>query len=144
MVFLMVKPCSCWSGKNPNHFNIYFMNLDQQILGNSIRSYLFILAVLLATFIFKRFISRFFASLIYTWVDKKNHSELRKSHVHRLIVPIEQFLLFFVAAIAIYKLQFPAFWNVQIFKFTLEYSQFFKSEVYVTSIIPLPLFENFS
>ncbi|MCX6331195.1 MAG: mechanosensitive ion channel [Bacteroidetes bacterium] len=96
------------------------MNLDQQILGNSIRSYLFIFAILLATFIFKRFISRFFASLIYTWVDKKNHSELRKSHVHRLIVPIEQFLLFFVAAIAIYKLQFPPLWNVQIFKFTLE------------------------
>ena len=67
------------------------MNLDQTILSNSIRSYLMVAAILLVTLLIKRLISRFFASLIYTWVDKKNHSDLRKNHVHRLIVPIEQF-----------------------------------------------------
>ncbi len=96
------------------------MNLNQQILSNSLRSYLFIVGILLVTLLIKRLISRFFASLIYTWVDKKNHSELRKSHVHRLLVPIEQFLLFLVAIIALYELKFPAAWDLKIFKLSLQ------------------------
>jgi MscS family membrane protein len=96
------------------------MNIEQEILSNSIKSYLYILGVVLATYIFKRFVSRFFASLIYTWIDKKNHSELRKSHVHRLVIPIEQFLLFLVAVIALYELKFPEVWSVHLFKLTLQ------------------------
>ena len=96
------------------------MNLEQEILSNPLKNYLYILGVILATYIFKRFVSRFFASIIYTWVDKKNHSELRKSHVHRLVVPIEQFLLFLVAVIALYELKFPEVWNVHLFKLTLQ------------------------
>ena len=96
------------------------MNLDQQILSNPIRSYLIILGIILGTLIIKRLISRFFASLIYTWIDKKNHSELRKIHVHRLVVPIEWFLIFLVAIVALYELQFPAAWNIHLFKLTLQ------------------------
>jgi len=96
------------------------MNLEQEILSNSIKSYLYILGIILATYILKRFVSRFFASIIYTWIDKKNHSELRKSHVHRLVVPIEQFLLFLVAVIALYELKFPEVWNIHLFKLTLQ------------------------
>jgi len=96
------------------------MNLEQEILSNSIKSYLYILGIILATYILKRFVSRFFASIIYTWIDKKNHSELRKSHVHRLVVPIEQFLLFLVAVIALYELKFPEVWNINLFKLTLQ------------------------
>lgn len=111
------------------------MNLDQQILSNSIRSYLFIAGILLTTLLVKRLISRFFASLIYTWVDKKNHSDLRKSHVHRLLVPIEQFLIFLVAIIALYELKFPEIWNLQLFKLTLQ--QFLESTVKFVFIILL-------
>ncbi len=96
------------------------MNIDQIILSNSIRSYLFVAAILIVTLLIKRLISRFFASLIYTWVDKQNHSDLRKNHVHRLIVPIEQFLLFLVAIIAIYELKFPAAWDLNLFKLSLQ------------------------
>lgn len=101
-------------------FKINVMNLEQEILSNPIKNYLYILGIILATYILKRFVSRFFASIIYTWVDKKNHSELRKSHVHRLVVPIEQFLLFLVAVIALYELKFPEVWNVHLFKLTLQ------------------------
>jgi MscS family membrane protein len=111
------------------------MNLEQQILSNSLRSYLFILGVLLVTLLIKRLVSRFFASLIYTWVDKKNHSDLRKSHVHRLLVPIEQFLLFLVAIIALYELKFPAAWDVQLFKLSLQ--QFLESGVKFVFVILL-------
>jgi len=96
------------------------MNLDQQFLNNSLRSYIVIAAIFLVTLIVKRFISRFFASLIYTWIDKKNHYELRKSHVHRLIIPIEQFLIYLVAVIAIYELRFPSEWNIHLYKLTLQ------------------------
>ena len=96
------------------------MNIDQMILSNAIRSYLLVAAILIVTLLIKRLVSRFFASLIYTWVDKKNHSDLRKNHVHRLIVPIEQFLLFLVAIIAIYELKFPEAWDVKLFKLSLQ------------------------
>ncbi len=96
------------------------MNLDEQFLNNSIRSYIIIITVFIIAFIVKRFISRFFASIIYTWVDKKNHSELRKSHVHRLIIPIERFLIYSVAVIALYELHFPAEWNIHLYKLTMQ------------------------
>ncbi len=96
------------------------MNLDQQFLNNSLRSYIVIGTIFIVAFLVKRFISRFFASLIYTWIDKKNHSDLRKSHIHRLIVPIEQFLIYLVAVIVLYELQFPAQWNIHLYKLTLQ------------------------
>jgi MscS family membrane protein len=96
------------------------MNIDQIILSNSIRSYLLVASILLGTLLVKRLVSRFFASLIYTWVDKQNHSELRKNHVHRLLVPIEQFLLFLVAIVALYELKFPAAWDLNLFKLSLQ------------------------
>ncbi|NQW78204.1 MAG: mechanosensitive ion channel [Chitinophagaceae bacterium] len=96
------------------------MNLDQQFLNNSLRSYIVIGTIFIVAFLVKRLISRFFASLIYTWIDKKNHSDLRKSHVHRLIVPIEQFLIYLVAVIVLYELQFPAQWNIHLYKLTLQ------------------------
>ena len=111
------------------------MNIDQMILSNAIRSYLFVAAILLVTLLIKRLVSRFFASLIYTWVDKQNHSDLRKNHVHRLIVPIEQFLLFLVAIIAIYELKFPAAWDVKLFKLSLQ--QFLDSGIKLMFIILL-------
>jgi MscS family membrane protein len=96
------------------------MNLEQQFLNNSLQTYIIIAATLLVAFILKRFISRFFAGLIYKWIDKKNHSELRKTHVHRLIIPIEQFLIYVIAVIALYELNFPESWNIHLFKLTLK------------------------
>jgi len=96
------------------------MNLNQYILSNTIKSYLVVFGILLFAFIVKRFVSRFFAKLIYTWIDKKNHSELRKSHVHRLVIPIERFLLFVIAIVALYELQFPELWSIHIYKFSFQ------------------------
>jgi len=109
------------------------MNLEQNILSNSLKSYLIIASVLLFTLLIKRLVSRFFASLIYTWVDKKNHSELRKIHVHRLIIPIEKFLVFVVAIIAFYELKFPDTLNFHIYKLTAQ--QIIESAVKLLFII---------
>jgi len=92
------------------------MNLEEQFLSNSIKSYMVVAGVMLVTLVLKRWVSRFFARIIYAWVDKKNHSELRKIHVHRLIIPIERFLVFVVAIISFYELNFPAAWNFHIYK----------------------------
>jgi MscS family membrane protein len=96
------------------------MNLNQQFLNNSLRSYIVIGAIFIVAFLVKRLISRFFAKIIYTWIDKKNHSDLRKSHVHRLIIPIEQFLIYVVAIVALYELNFPIDWNIRLYKLTLQ------------------------
>jgi MscS family membrane protein len=96
------------------------MNLEDQILSNPIKNYLIIAGILLTLLITKRWVARFFASLIYTWVDRKNHSELRKSHVHRLVVPIEQFLIFIVAIVALYELKYPVSWNIHLYKISMQ------------------------
>ena len=96
------------------------MNLTDSFLSNSIKSYLIVLGILLVAFIIKRIISRFFAGLIYTWIVKNNHAELKKAQLHRLVVPIEQFLLFLVAVIALYELHFPEAWNLHLFKLSLQ------------------------
>lgn len=119
MLYLMELICNYFIGRK-THKNIFVMNLDQQFLNNSLRSYIVIAAIFLVAFIVKRFISRFFASLIYTWIDKKNHSELRKTHVRRLIIPIEQFLIYTVAVVALYELNFPIDWNIHLYKLTLQ------------------------
>jgi len=105
------------------------MNLDQQFLNNSLRSYIVVGAVFIVAFLVKRFVSKFFAKLIYTWIDKKNHSELRKNHVRRLIIPIEQFLIYMVAVVALYELNFPIDWNIHLYKLTLQ--------VFVEAIVKL-------
>jgi MscS family membrane protein len=109
------------------------MNLDEMILSNSIKSYLIIFCVLLITLFIKRLVSRFFASLIYTWIDKKNHSELRKIHVLRLVVPIERFLVFTVAIIAFFQLKFPEAFSVNLYKISLQ--QLIESMVKLAFII---------
>lgn len=119
MLYLLELICNYFIGRK-THKNIFVMNLDQQFLNNSLRSYIVIAAIFLVAFIVKRFISRFFASLIYTWIDKKNHSELRKTHVRRLIIPIEQFLIYTVAVVALYELNFPIDWNIHLYKLTLQ------------------------
>lgn len=96
------------------------MSLTDSFLSNSIKSYLIVLGILLVAFIIKRIISRFFAGLIYTWIVKNNHAELKKAQLHRLVVPIEQFLLFLVAVIALYELRFPEVWNLHLFKLSLQ------------------------
>jgi len=96
------------------------MNLTDTFLSNSIKSYLIVLAILLVAFIIKRIISRFFAGLIYSWIVKNNHAELKKTQLHRLVVPIEQFLFFLVAVIAVYELRFPEIWNIHLFKLSLQ------------------------
>jgi MscS family membrane protein len=98
------------------------MNLDQFILSNPIKNYLIVIGIILVVFFIKRALSRFFASIIYAWIDKKNHAELRKTHVQSLLLPIERFLLFVVAIGALYELNFPEIWNVQIFKFSLHHA----------------------
>jgi len=111
------------------------MNLTDTFLSNSIKSYLIVLAILLVAFIIKRIISRFFAGLIYTWIVKNNHAELKKTQLHRLVVPIEQFLFFLVAVIAIYELRFPEAWNLHLFK--LSFQQVIESSTKLIFIILL-------
>ena len=96
------------------------MSLTDIFLSNSVKSYLIVLGILLVAFIIKRIISRFFAGLIYTWIVKNNHAELKKAQLHRLVVPIEQFLLFLVAVIALYELHFPEAWNLHLFKLSIQ------------------------
>ena len=111
------------------------MNLNDVFLSNTIKSYLIVLAIFVVAFILKRIISRFFASLIYTWIVKNNHAELKKAQLHRLVVPIEQFLLFLVAVIALYELHFPEAWNLHLFK--LSFQQVIESSTKLIFIILL-------
>jgi MscS family membrane protein len=94
--------------------------LDQIIFDNPVRSYLIVLGVILFVLVLKKFLSRYFAGLIYAGVkhvfkgiDKRSFSDL-------VAKPLGMFLLILVSLIALHKLTFPAIWNEEIYKYRLK------------------------
>jgi len=89
--------------------------LDQVILDNTIKSYLVVAGVILLVLILKRFISRYFAGLIYKLVrnlfpgiDKKSFSDL-------VTQPLGWFLLICVSIVGLHKLIFPTVFDAEIY-----------------------------
>jgi MscS family membrane protein len=95
--------------------------LDQQILGNPIRSYLILAIILLTVFSIKRYLSKGIASagfnLIKHWSPQIERSELSQL----LLRPLEYFLLLVAFLLTIEHFRFPSELNVTIYnKYTLK------------------------
>jgi MscS family membrane protein len=87
------------------------------VFDNPIKLYLIVFGVILFVLILKRFISRYFAGLIYAGVkhifkgiDKKSFSDL-------VAKPLGMFLLILVSIAALHRLRFPGYWDVEIYKY---------------------------
>lgn len=82
--------------------------LDKVWLGNSVKSYLVVLAVILFILAFKRYISRYFAGLIFRLVNRIWKNLDRTTFIKLVVKPLGLFLFLLVSIIALHKLHFPA------------------------------------
>ena len=95
--------------------------LNKLVFDNPIWKYLVVIGVILFVLILRRVISRYFAGLIYAvvknifkGVDKRSFSDL-------VAKPLGMFLLILVSIIALHKLTFPGYWDIEIYKYNSKY-----------------------
>lgn len=93
--------------------------LEQIWLGNTVKNYLIVAGVILFVILLKRIISRYFASLLFRVVNKIWKNIDKASFTNLLIQPLGFFLLILISIISLYKLNFPAELNVEIYKYTI-------------------------
>lgn len=94
--------------------------LDEVYLDNDVRSYLVVLATILLVVIFRRFVSRKIASLIFPLIRRKWKHVPRQEFVNLIFKPLGWFISCSIAIVAIDKLNYPGAWNLSIYGHTLE------------------------
>jgi len=91
---------------------------DIVILDNTIRAYLFVIGSILLALIFKRYLSRYIAGLLFRIVKRIAVGVDKTSFVNLVVSPLETFLLILVSLVSIEKLSFPTVLNVNIYRFS--------------------------
>jgi MscS family membrane protein len=74
---------------------------------NSVKSYLVVLSVIIFVLLFKRFISRYFAGLLFRLVSRIWKNLDKQVFIRLVVQPLGLFLLLLVSIIALHKLKFP-------------------------------------
>ena len=90
---------------------------NQHVFDNPVWLYGVVIAVILFVLILKRFISRYFAGLIYAGVKNIFKGVDKRSFSDLVAKPLGMFLIISVSIIALHKLNFPGYWNVEIYKY---------------------------
>ncbi len=93
--------------------------LNTVILDNTVRAYLIVAGVILITFLFKRYLSRYIAGLLFGLVRRIAQGVDKSSFVRLVVSPLEIFLLLMISIISIDKLEFPTVFDVRIYKIHL-------------------------
>lgn len=90
--------------------------LEYRILDNTVATYLVVAGIILLAVIFRRFISKYLAGLLFKLVTKVSRGVDKRSFVGLVVSPLETFLLILVTIIALDKLNFPEDLNVTVYK----------------------------
>lgn len=88
------------------------------VFDNPVRSYLIVAGVVLLVLILKRVISRYFAGLIYQLVNVIFKDVDKRSFADLVAKPLGLFLLILVSIIALHNLNFPGYWDVEVYKYS--------------------------
>ena len=94
--------------------------LQQELLSNTIGSYLWVLGSILLALFCKRLVSKYFASLLYRIVGKKTDNIRKKSFLELVVQPMDVFLVLLVSLIAVDKLRFPKALDFNIYHITFK------------------------
>ncbi len=94
--------------------------LDHTFLGNTVLLYLAVTSSIVLALFFKRFISKYFASLLYNKLVSRSNKNLRKAaFVNLIIQPLDLFLFLLISFIALDKLEYPSYLNFKAYKISL-------------------------
>ena len=88
--------------------------------GNPVRSYLIVAAVILFVWLFRSFISRYFAGLLFGIVHRIWKNVDKPAFTSLVIKPMGFFLLILVSVAALYKLNFPEELNETIYRYSIK------------------------
>jgi len=91
--------------------------LNKIVFDNPVKNYLIVAGVILFVLILKKVISRYFAGLIYRLVNVVFRDVDKKSFADLVAKPLGLFLLILVSIIALHKLTFPHYWDVEVYKY---------------------------
>ena len=90
--------------------------LNRVVFNNTIRDYLIVIGIILLVFLFKRYLSKYFAGLLFQLVKKIARGVDKAPFVNLVVQPLEIFLLIMVTMIALEKLSFPRVMRFEIYK----------------------------
>ena len=94
--------------------------LNHIFLENTIKSYLIVIGIILFVLLFKRFLSRYLAALIYE-IIKRHWSFIKKQEFVELVIkPLSWFILVIVSVFLINSLRYPQILNFKIYHTTSE------------------------
>ncbi|HEX7902307.1 MAG TPA: mechanosensitive ion channel domain-containing protein [Chitinophagaceae bacterium] len=94
--------------------------LEQVWLDNPVKNYLAVGAVILFVLLLKRFISRYFAGLLFTLVHRIWKDVDKRSFINLVVKPLGFFLLILVSIISLHRLNFPEELNAEVYKYTVK------------------------
>lgn len=94
--------------------------LEKLVFDNPVWKYLVVFGIILFVLILKRVISRYFAGLIHAGVKNIFKGVDKRSFSDLVAKPLGMFLLILISIVALYKLQFPGRWTIDIYKYNLK------------------------
>jgi MscS family membrane protein len=94
--------------------------LEQIWWGNPVKNYLAVLGVIVFVLVFKRFISRYFAGLLFRLVNRIWKNLDKHAFISLVIQPLGLFLLILVSIIALHKLKFPEELNAELYDYSIK------------------------
>ena len=94
--------------------------LEQVWWGNPVKNYFITGGIILFVWLLKKFISRYFAGLLFRVVHSIWKDVDKKSFINLVVKPLGFFLLILVSIVTLYKLNFPEELNPTIYKYTVK------------------------
>ena len=94
--------------------------LQQELLGNTIASYLYVLGIIVLAILIKRLISKYLAKLLYKLVAKAAKNIARQSFLDLVVEPLDVFLVLLISIISFDKLNFPKQLDFKIYHITFK------------------------
>jgi len=89
-------------------------------LGNTVKSYLLVVAIILFVILFKKFISHYLASLIFQLVKKAWRDVDKRSFTTLIVKPLGFFLVILVSVATLHRLKFPDELDADLYRITLK------------------------
>ncbi|HEY0678038.1 MAG TPA: mechanosensitive ion channel domain-containing protein [Chitinophagaceae bacterium] len=90
--------------------------LQQMFFDNPVRVYLIVAGIILFALLFKRFLSRYLAGLVFRLVKRITTGVDKRPFLDLVIQPMETFLLILVTMIALEKLKYPSVLDFTIYR----------------------------
>jgi MscS family membrane protein len=94
--------------------------LKQVWLENEVKDYLLVISIILFIVLFKRYISRYLASIILQLAEKAWKDIDKRSFTTLIVKPLGFFLVMLVSVATLHRLKFPQVLNAEIYRITFK------------------------